>query len=427
MTAIPFMKNYKGTNPAPRRLIVAVICALCLGLLASGLFTFITLSRLRVYYLSNRGQEIFSAIDIQVRGQGRRNNPAFWQAMFDASYDTYSGSITFLALVDQNGNALAGIGQLPVGLSKAAGTTANGIYYFEEMLPHPRSSHSEGGHGTSGWRIRMGLKTTDADFIRRMAFSQLIVSGLAIAALIALSVYLMRMLSRFMELKAHEAEEIQLKSLGVMAASLAHEIRNPLGAMKGLTQLAQEELPADHAAQTQLRTVVNEAERLEKLVANLLDFARAKEPQIIEFNLAEVASNIQIMLQSKLETAKASLQLSVDPNPLYLRSDPAGLRQVLLNVLINAIDATPPDGNVVLTATHADDHKSLLIRIDDSGAGLGSKTSEELFQPFVTTKARGTGLGLAVSKQIVERLGGSLKLENLPRGGARCTIILPMR
>jgi C4-dicarboxylate-specific signal transduction histidine kinase len=80
-----------------------------------------------------------------------------------------------------------------------------------------------------------------------------------------------------------------------------------------------------------------------------------------------------------------------------------------------------------LTATHADDHKSLLIRIDDSGAGLGSKTSEELFQPFVTTKARGTGLGLAVSKQIVERLGGSLRLENLPHGGARCTIILPIR
>jgi len=212
-----------------------------------------------------------------------------------------------------------------------------------------------------------------------------------------------------------------------MAASLAHEIRNPLGAMKGLTQLAQEELPTDHAAQTRLRTVVNEAERLEKLVTDLLDFARTKEPQVSEFNLVELLSDIKTMLQSRLDASKAELQFSIDPNPFFLQSDPAGLRQVLLNVLINAIDATPASGIVALTAIHEEDHKSILIRIDDTGEGFGQKNPEELFQPFVTTKARGTGLGLAVSKQIVESLGGSLNLENLPQGGARCSIMLPMR
>ena len=117
----------------------------------------------------------------------------------------------------------------------------------------------------------------------------------------------------------------------------------------------------------------------------------------------------------------------MDPNPFNLRSDPAGLRQVLLNVLINAIDATPANGVVVLTAMREEDHKSIVIRVDDSGTGLGQKNPDELFQPFVTTKDRGTGLGLAVSKQIVESLGGSLNLENLPQGGARCSIMLPMR
>ena len=427
MTAIPSTNAPKTANLSPHRLIIIVICALCLGLLGSALFTFVTLSRLRIYYLSNRGHEIASAIEAQVRGPGRRNNPAFWQSILETNYEAYASSVAFLALIDQNGNSLAGVGQLPVESRESAGTTNGNIYFFEEMLPAPRNPRGEGGHATAGWRIRAGLNTADADFIRQMAFLQLIVSGLAIAALIVLSIYLIHMLNRFLGLKTREAAETQLKSLGTMAASLAHEIRNPLGAMKGLTQLAQEELPADHAAQTQLRTVVNEAERLEKLVADLLDFARTKESQLSELNLAELLSDIKIMLQSRLDASKAVLQFSIDPNPFLLRSDPAGLRQVLLNVLINAIDATPADGVVALTAMHEKDHKSILIRIDDSGNGFGQINPEELFQPFVTTKAHGTGLGLAVSKQIVESLGGSLNLENLPQGGARCSIMIPVR
>jgi two-component system, NtrC family, sensor histidine kinase HydH len=395
-------------------------------LLGSALFTFTTLSRLRKDYLSNRGHVIASAIEAQVRGPGRRNNPAFWQSVLETNYATYAGSVAFLELTDQNGNHLAGAGKLPVPPLKTAGTAADGIYYFEEMLPHPRNPRGDGGHSAAGWRVYIGLYSADADFIRQMAFLQLIVAGLAMVVLVVLSLYLISMLNRFLELKAREATEVQLKALGIMAASLAHEIRNPLGAMKGLTQLAQEELPSDHIAQTQLRTVVSEAERLEKLVTDLLDFAHAKEPKISEFDLAELLADIKTMLESRMETSKAVLKLSVNPDPFKLRSDPAGLRQVLLNVLINAFDASPANGVVAMTAMHEKDRKSVLIRIDDSGEGFGLKNPEELLQPFVTTKARGTGLGLAVSKQIIESLGGSLNLENLPQGGARCSIVLPM-
>jgi hypothetical protein len=104
MTFIPSTSEHKNANPAPRRLLLIVIFALCLGLLSSALFTFITLSRLRRYSLSNRGHEIFSVIDIQARGQGRRNNPVFWQSVLEATYETYSGSVVFMALLDQNGN-----------------------------------------------------------------------------------------------------------------------------------------------------------------------------------------------------------------------------------------------------------------------------------------------------------------------------------
>ncbi len=426
MTHIPSINSQKTVNPTPRRIIFIVICLLCLGIFASALFTFTTLSRLRTDYLSNRGHEIVFALDAQVRGPERRHNPAFWQSILETNYETYSASVAFLTLIDQNGNVLASMGQLPDVRTDKSTTIKNDIYIFEELLPKSRNPRGNVIHAAAGWRIRVGLKTTDADFIQRVSFLQLIISGLAIAAIIVLSIYLTRMLNRFLELKGREAAEAQLKSLGIMAASLAHEIRNPLGAMKGLTQLAQEELPPDHIAQPQLRTVVNEAERLEKLVTDLLDFARNKEPQISEFNLAELLSDIKTMLQSKLEASKTSLRISLEPNPLHLRSDPAGLRQVLLNVLINAIDATPANGEVVLAAMCEKDNKSLTIQIDDTGAGLGQRTSDELFRPFVTTKVRGTGLGLAVSKQIVESLGGGLNLENLPQGGARCSIIIPM-
>jgi two-component system sensor histidine kinase HydH len=234
------------------------------------------------------------------------------------------------------------------------------------------------------------------------------------------------MLKRFLELKVREGAEAQLKSIGMMAASLAHEIRNPLGAMKGLTQLAQEDLPPDHAVQPQLQTVVSEAERLERLVTDLLDFAHAKELQISQFELAELLSNLRSMLESRLQTSKVELHFPSNIAPMHVRSDPAGLRQILLNVLMDAIDATSEGGAVELTATRNENDNSILIRVDDSGKGLGQNKPDELFQPFVTTKARGTGLGLSISKQIAEKLGGTLQLENLPGGGARCSIRLPI-
>jgi signal transduction histidine kinase len=415
----------KPLSLLPTRFILSVIFILGLAIMGSAIFTYTTLLRLRNSYLSNRGREIATAIEGQIRGPGRRNNPEFWQSVLESNYAAYSDSVAFLALVDQGGGILAykeSATQIPI-LDRSQ---KNNVYVFEEPLALHRNPHNEVSTLVSGWRIRIGLYSSETAFIQRQAFLQLAISGLAIIALFILSGSLIRMLNRFLELKVREGSEAQLKSLGIMAASLAHEIRNPLGAMKGLTQLAQEDLPKDHIAQPQLQTVVSEAERLERLVADLLDFAHSKEPQISEFDLMNLLSDIKNMLQSKLESSKISLQISAAVNPLNLQSDPAGLRQVLLNVLMNAIDATPANGAVAMTTMLDENHKSIIIQVDDSGTGLGQNDPAELFQPFVTTKARGTGLGLAVSKQIVEKLGGSLKLENLRQGGARCSIELPM-
>lgn len=410
-----FAKRTTPSDRLPTRLAVGVVIALCIAILASAVFTYATFLRLRSSYLANRGREISAAIEAQARGPGRRNNPAFWQTLLESAYETYSGSVASLALVDHTGKVLASAGDTP--------RDDGDLYIFEEPLPQPRSPHSEARPAVAGWKIRVGLQLSETDFIKRQATLQLVVSGLAVVALFALSMTLLRMLSRFLELKMREGEEKQLKSLGIMAASLAHEIRNPIGAMKGLTQLAQEDLPPDHSAQPQLKTVVSEAERLEKLVTDLLDFAHAREPQIREFQLSDVIAGITTMVQPRLEASNVALRISATfDSPI--RSDPDGLKQVLLNTIMNAIEATPPGGTVELKAFDGN-NDDLVVQIDDSGKGLGESSPNELFEPFTTKKARGTGLGLAVSKQIMDRLHGSLELENLPQGGARCSIRIP--
>ncbi|MBN2244198.1 MAG: histidine kinase, partial [Acidobacteria bacterium] len=216
-----------------------------------------------------------------------------------------------------------------------------------------------------------------------------------------------------------------LKSLGVMAASLAHEIRNPLGSMKGLTQLAQEQLPRGHETQANLSTVVGEAERLERLVSDLLDFARPKEPQIGAFNLNALVADIQSMLQPRFAASNVAFKNESAAGPTTVISDAGGIRQVLLNVLMNALDATPAGGAVAVRILPDEGDRFMTIQVDDTGCGLDGRDAEDLFEPFVTTAARGTGLGLTISRKIMESLQGTLALADAPEGGMRCTIQLP--
>ncbi len=410
------------------RTFLLIIIIVCAALALSAVYNFVMLSRLASEYLHNQARNIANAIETQARGPDRRHNPVFWKSLIDEHMESFGGgTIAFIALLDGAGAPVASSkGFDPKLLKIVPGSTQSGIYAFNfPLMSGPRMGMMRGSP-MAGRQLRIGMSASAAHFIHRQAVTQAVVAAAAMIVLGLLSYMLLRNVRRFIALQNQEQSDKRLRMLGTMAASLAHEIRNPLGAMKGLTQLAQEELPPDHAAQPQLQTVVSEAERLEKLVTDLLDFAGAKEPQISEFDLAALISDIKTMLNSRPEASKVAIRISANPNPLFLRSDPAGLRQVLLNVLINAIEATPQGETVTLTTMLDESHKSIAIRIDDSGKGLDNRNLDELVQPFFTTKIRGTGLGLAISKQIVESLGGSLNLENLPGGGARCSIKLPL-
>ncbi len=419
------MNRNEGSRPFPTGVFLAAAAAVCLGLAVSAGYTYATFSRLRTQYLRNRAQEIAISIDTLARGPGRRNNPAFWQTLMDESYQGYGGSVGFFALIGQDGRPLAARGSLPSAKEGFATLEGREIYIVELPVATPMMTHAGMGHQEAGWRLRIGVYTSAADSIRRQALIELGVTLAAIAMVLVLAFSLLRVVRRFLELKAREGSERHLRALGTMAAALAHEIRNPLGAMKGLTQLVQEDLPSDHPAQASIKTVIGEAERLERLVSDLLNFARPRQSKTAVFDVMGLVSEVTAMLQPKLDSGGVRLNLHADPAVPAVRSDEDGVRQVLLNTMLNALEVTPRGGTIEVTISQGKKTRELVVEIDDSGPGLGDGDPEELFQAFVTTKVRGTGLGLAISRQISERLGGNLTLENLERGGARCTLRIP--
>ncbi len=409
---------------------VGIVAAVCLGLLLSAGHSYVTLSRLRIQYLHNRALEMAAAADVQVRGPGRRNNPDYWRETMQEGIGRNKAEVSFMALLGRDGTVLTAVGDASAAanLKPGAIVTLNGTRVFVSDFPlaSPRQMTRGVDSALNGWHLRLGLKAAAADFIRTQAVVHVVITCIAVVALVAVSYYLLLTLGRFVDLKIGEESERHLRILGSMSATLAHEIRNPLGAMKGLTQLAQEELPEDHRTQELMKTVISEAERLEKLVTSLLNFARPAAPQLREFDFLQAVSAVHEMLRPRAAEQNIALSLDAGTQPLPIRSDPDGIRQVLFNVLLNALDATPPGGDVTFRARADSRGGRLHVEIDDTGPGLPAVDPEELFQPFMTTKTQGTGLGLAVTRRIVESLGGKIALSNLPDGGARCSMELPL-
>ncbi len=216
----------------------------------------------------------------------------------------------------------------------------------------------------------------------------------------------------------------RLSALGELSAGLAHEIRNPLGSIEGAVQiLLRPSLPPEtkeefgHLAQ-------KEVDRLKGLLTNFLDFAR---PQAPKRALAEPAALLESVARLVTETAKMSrvqLQIEAAANVSAVYVDVEQIKQVLLNLVINAIQAMPAGGQVTLTAARKAESVSLEVR--DEGVGIPPEDLERVFNPFVTTRPDGTGLGLSIAYQIVNQHGGHIAARRNPERGMTFTVTLPI-
>jgi PAS domain S-box-containing protein len=226
------------------------------------------------------------------------------------------------------------------------------------------------------------------------------------------------------EMEAQIARAERLADLGRMAATIAHEIRNPLGAIVNSVNVLRH--PGLSAEPRLLEIVTEEADRLDAIIRDFLLFARPPARAPVACDLLGLADDTATLFRRASEVAPdVEVVVSGDPALPQVLADPNQIRQVIWNLLANAADVTPVGGRIAVRVTTPErDGSSVAVEILDEGPGVSDV--DAVFEPFYTTKARGTGLGLAVTARIVRDHGGTVRAVNVPGCGACFTVTLPV-
>lgn len=226
-------------------------------------------------------------------------------------------------------------------------------------------------------------------------------------------------------LHAQEMERAQqLASVGELASGIAHEIRNPLTGVRGALDLALRRIPEDDSARTLLVESQQQLARIENSMKQFLQYARPPVLKELVVDASLLVERAVAIVGPRAASAGVGLTVEASPDPLELHVDSELIVQVLVNLLLNALDASPAGASVaVWTARHAPE---VWIGVRDAGPGVDQKHRDDIFRPFFTTKHQGTGLGLSISRQIVTRHKGTLTVESPEGGGATFVLALPL-
>ncbi|MFN0169136.1 MAG: sensor histidine kinase [Bryobacteraceae bacterium] len=278
-------------------------------------------------------------------------------------------------------------------------------------------------HSAGRLRIaRFDLALSSADFLlvhARHNLSLSMVGGVALTVLALAMVWTMRRLAR---LEQRHLEMEHLAHIGKMSAALAHEIRNPLGTIKGFAQLAAERLGREGSPLVE--PILSQTARLETLVTELLRYGRAPQPHVRTVRWSEITHSMRAHTAQWLREGR--VQFSLDDQDTALRTDPQLLEEALLNLMRNSVESIPDGaiGSVRLSA-HFDPASGVTISLADDGAGIPEQMRGRLFEPFVTSKASGTGLGLSITRKLVRALGGEIELSPATPRGTVATLRFP--
>lgn len=221
----------------------------------------------------------------------------------------------------------------------------------------------------------------------------------------------------------------QLAWVGQMAAGLAHEIRNPLMAIKVLVQAVAERRVGPGFRPQDFQVLEEEIVRLEQIVSGFLDFARPPRPEPRPVDVKELAERTVEGVKARAELQGVEIRVVPTTGPTVVSADPNQLRQVLFNLLFNALDAQPQGGHIhvrIDVLTSGDGFPELALSVEDGGPGLPPELGERIFEPFVSTKESGLGLGLSICRRIAESHTGSLSAETRVAGGTTFILRLPV-
>jgi len=217
----------------------------------------------------------------------------------------------------------------------------------------------------------------------------------------------------------------RLSAIGQLSAGLAHEIRNPLASISGAAAILARSQSLDPRNVKCLEVITSECERLNGLLTNFLNFARPRPPRLQTVPLGPVLNNVVELASHGVRGKTVRFEKKVEAGLQPVECDPEQLEQVLLNLMINAIEASPEGGTVTLSA--AAEESRIAIGVVDRGHGVAPAHIDRLFDPFFTTKEHGTGLGLPVAHQIVRQMGGSLLAQANAGEGMTFSVVLPVK
>jgi len=242
-------------------------------------------------------------------------------------------------------------------------------------------------------------------------------------AILILAGGIFRMTQSAMRLEQRLSRAENLAAMGRLTATLAHEIKNPLAIVRGSAERLGKLEPE---ARRMADYVVEEVDRLSRTVSRYLQFARGESPEPGAGDAIVALGATLDLLEGEMRARRVVLERAGGPPAAApVRLDNESLKQVYLNLILNALEAMPEGGTLRVTVGEA--RTEVVVRIADTGAGIDAATLRQLHQPFVTTKAQGSGLGLFLTRRLLESAGGSLSIDSRPGQGTTCSVRLPWR
>ena len=215
-----------------------------------------------------------------------------------------------------------------------------------------------------------------------------------------------------------------LASVGKAVSALAHDLKTPLIAIGGLSRSVLKNLEKDGSSRKKIDVIIEETRRLEYMVKEMLDFSRPLELRRSMVDINQVVSQSLAIIADTAQKRRVKVQIYSSQDLSLISFDPPRMKQVLINLLMNAIEASPVGGTVSVHKYQK--RRKLIIDVSDSGCGIPIDKKEEIFFPFFTTKEDGTGLGLPIAKKIVEAHGGCLEVLENPERGVTFRVIIPV-
>jgi signal transduction histidine kinase len=228
-----------------------------------------------------------------------------------------------------------------------------------------------------------------------------------------------------LRLKEELSRAAHLASLGEMIAAVSHEIRNPLGIIRSSAELLKKKLAGTPRDTAIADIIVEEATRLNGIITDFLNYARPAAPHLTPCRVETVIEKAIVNLSPEFESRDSVIERRFDPSLPTLQADADMLYQAFLNLLINALQAMPSGGKVEVDVRL--ENAAVQISIQDQGEGFSEEVMAKIWDPFFTTKERGTGLGLGIVRKVIEAHEGEIHIENSPAGGARALIRLPVK